>query len=88
METTVTQHQMLGVMDLNSLIPTPVSVNGGKLNSTKCTGLTELESSTEEIAAEEDLLELRSLLMTNFVVKFKMEPGTVNGTQLSAQLVC
>jgi hypothetical protein len=39
-ETTLTQHPMPGAMDLNSLIPTPVSVNGGKFNSTKDTPLT------------------------------------------------
>jgi hypothetical protein len=54
------QPQMLSAEDLNSLIQIPVLANGGKLDSTNHTSLTESRSSTEETAAVEDSVELKS----------------------------
>jgi hypothetical protein len=79
------QPQMLGAMEQSSPIPIKVLVNGGVSNSTDLTILIELESVTEETAAEVDLPELRSLLVANFVDKFKTEQETINGTLLNAQ---
>jgi len=85
---THTQLPMLGAMDPSSLTPEQVSVSGGLSHSQDNTGLTESESRTEEIAAEEDLPEPRSLLTTNCADQFKMEPETELGTKSNAQDQC
>jgi hypothetical protein len=56
-------------------------VCGGQLNSKEVPNMSgKLESSIEETAAEEDLLELRLWLITNNVELFKMVLNRVNGT--------
>jgi hypothetical protein len=79
------QLKMDSAMEQDSHTLIEVLANGGKSNSINDTMLTELRFSTEEIAAEEDLLEQRSLLTARFAVKFKMELETVNGILLNAQ---
>jgi hypothetical protein len=80
--------QMHLVMDQLPLLLITVLVNGGNPNSTKDISSTELkyaiEASLVTVHVKRDLEEPMSLLMTNFVVKFKMELRMVNGTLLSA----
>jgi hypothetical protein len=59
--------------------------NGGKSVSAKDTTSTESESSTEETAVAEDLVELKSWLIISSVDLFQEEQETDNGTMSNAQ---
>jgi hypothetical protein len=62
-----------------SLIPKKELDNGGKLDSTNNTGLTESEFKTEEIAAETDWEEPKFMLTSNCVEPFQWVPKTDSG---------
>lgn len=67
----------------NSPIPTKVLANGGKSNSIKDTGLTELEFLTEETAVAKDSIRQRFLLATTCADLLVAEE-MANGIQSSA----
>jgi hypothetical protein len=74
-----THSQLLMLSETNSLTPTKVSVNGGKLKPLKNTGLIKSSFLTEKTAAEKDSQEPKFSLVRNYVDQFKMEHSRENG---------